>query len=286
MTDSPNTAPEHPESPEQELLEQQIERRLELAREAAIAAGELVVASFRGRFATSIKERNSAVTNVDHEAEELLRQHIRRRFPRDSIIGEEGGLDSIDDTWCWTLDPIDGTQNFVAGIPLFAIAVGVLHRLQPVVGIIHDPLRDETYAARRGRGAWLGGAPLRVPTGPLGAQSLFAVRHRFLRGERVGFIDSLPTSKWRTLGSVCLELAYVAAGALGGLLAGSVRLWEVVPGVLLIEEAGGGGVGTDGRRVFPLDGDLAAAAARRLKILCGSPAVIEQVAAELDKLPL
>ena len=128
-------------------------QRYVAAQEMAKRAGELVAQSFRGAIEATVKERSSTVTNVDHESEELLRAMIRARFPRDSILGEERGLELDDPDWLWTLDPIDGTQNFVAGVPVVSVVVGVMHRGLPVVGVIHDPLLGETYAALRGAGA-------------------------------------------------------------------------------------------------------------------------------------
>jgi len=249
-------------------------------------AGRRIYTRFRGDFVTHLKERSSAVTEVDHEAEAFLRDAIHARYPQDSILGEEAGLDRRDDAWVWTLDPIDGTHNFAGGMPIFSVAVGVLHEGDPVVGVIHDPCRKETFAGARGRGARLNGAALRVDDRPLDAMSMIAVRHRFFRGPRARLLEGLPTRKHRCLGSVCLEMAYVAAGNMAAAVAGSVRLWEAAPAGVLVEEAGGVVTGLDDARLFPIDDDIAAFVERRMHLIAGGRRATETIAAELAKLPV
>src|SRR5688500_6668181 len=93
------------------------------------------------------------VSEADQAAEEASVQRSAAAFPSDLILGAESCLTPGDSGWSWTLDPLDGTQNFVAGVPLFAVAIAVLHDQMPVVSLIHDPIRGEAYTAQRGRGA-------------------------------------------------------------------------------------------------------------------------------------
>jgi len=264
----------------------QIDERLRVAREAAVEAGRLLAGFFRQPVKSQFKRGDSMVSEVDHAAEDLLRARIGAAFPGDSILGEEAGYQAGDSSWSWTLDPLDGTQNFLAGIPLFAVAVAVLYRHEPVVGVILDPMRGELFAAVRGRGARRDGAPLKVNSGAIGRTSLVAVRHRFLRQEADRLYELLPTRKFRSLGSMCLELAYVASGALDLVVADRPYLWDIAPGALLVEEAGGIVRNFDGGQVFPLAENPGAISDRRYRIAAGGPAAVEEILGHLRAIPL
>ncbi|MGD8394089.1 MAG: inositol monophosphatase [Candidatus Eiseniibacteriota bacterium] len=263
-----------------------VRRRLALACTMAGQVGRDVAGRFRGTLEMHIKESDSAVTDADRAAEARLRRGIARQFPDDSVLGEEQGLDARDPDWCWTLDPIDGTHNFLAGIPFFAVAIGVVHRGCPIAAVIHEPCRDETYTAARGNGAWRNGTPIRVAPGPLGPLSIVAVRHRFLRPPRAALFDRIPTRKFRSLGSICLEIAHAAEGGIAAIIAGSVRLWEVVPGGLLIEEAGGVVRDPQGRPLMPLAAPVAELADSRYQLLGGHPEIVEGLVLALADIPM
>jgi myo-inositol-1(or 4)-monophosphatase len=166
------------------------------------------------------------------------------------------------------------------------VVVGVLYRGDPSIGVVHDPCQRDTYTAARGHGARRGAETLSVAARELGAMSLLAVRHRFLRGERSLLLESLPTRKFRCLGSLCLEMALVAAGAFGAHIAGSARLWEATAGTVLIEEAGGVVCDLHGWPVFPLAGSPLDHVDRRFGLLGGSQAAVTALAAQLRRVPL
>jgi len=150
------------------MMRAAIASRRETAEAAAIAAGRALAGFFRKPLRSRTKRGGSMVTEADHAAEAVVRGHIAGAFPGDSILAEEGGFRLGDPAWCWTLDGLDGTQNFIAGVPFFAVGIAVLADGAPVVAVIHDPMRGETYAAERGRGAWRNGAPIHVKSEPLG----------------------------------------------------------------------------------------------------------------------
>jgi myo-inositol-1(or 4)-monophosphatase len=262
-----------------------IESRRELAEAAVIAAGQVLTGFFRTPLESRTKRGGSMVTAADHAAEEVLTARIAAAFPEDSILAEEGGFTAGDPGWCWTLDGLDGTQNFLAGVPFFAVAVAVLAERRPVVGVIHDPMRGETYAAEQGRGAWRNGVPIRVRGEPLGPSSLIAVRHRFLRREADRLYDVLPTRKFRSLGSMSMELALVSAGAIDGVVANRPHLWDIAPGVVLVEEAGGVVSGFDGGPIFPLAATPGDDPDRRYRIAAGNAAAVRELVAHLRVLP-
>lgn len=125
-------------------------------------AGEGIASRFRDRsFAVESKDDGTPVTEVDLEAEALLRGRIAARYPDHGIIGEELGEEGRDREFVWILDPIDGTKSFVHGVPLFGTLVGLLHRGRPVVGLIHQPVLGR-LAVGDNRGTWLNGKPARV----------------------------------------------------------------------------------------------------------------------------
>ena len=263
-----------------------IESRRATAEAAAIAAGRVLVGFFQKPLRMRMKRGDSMVTEADHAAEAVVREYITGAFPGDSILAEEGGFHAGDRAWCWTLDGLDGTQNFIAGVPFFAVGIAILGDDAPVVAVIHDPLRGETYTAEKGRGAWRNGVAIQVKREPLGPSSLIAVRHRFLRREADRLYDLLPTKKFRSLGSMSMELALVAAGALDGLVANRPHLWDIAPGVLLVTEAGGSAEGFDGSPIFPLAAPPGEDPDRRYRIAAGNAAAVRELVALLRDLPV
>ncbi len=257
------------------------EARYDLACRLAVSAGQTAFGSFRGSFDVDWKAKTQVVTSVDRQVEQDVRNAIVAAFPADGIVGEE--LEPVvgDSGFVWALDPIDGTQNFWAGIPVFSAAVSVLHRGRPVAAAIYDPVADELYAARAGGGAWCGRKRLSVAPGSLTARSVVTCRHRFFRGRRQQLLEALPTAKLRCLGSVCLEMAYVAAGHVSLALAAGIHLWEAAPAQLLIEEAGGVVRDHAGRAVFPLASPASGWGSSVVGILAGSTAAVESVASLL-----
>src|SRR6476469_1191640 len=130
-------------------------KRLQFAVEIAREAGELTLRYFRrADVAVETKADDSPVTIADRSAEELLRQRIGERFPRDAIIGEEFGEQTGQSGFQWILDPIDGTKSFIHGVPLYTTLVAVLENDEPRIGVIHAPAVGETAYAAVGSGCW------------------------------------------------------------------------------------------------------------------------------------
>lgn len=193
------------------------------------------------------KSGTQAITSTDLEVERRLRSRILGRFPDHAVVGEEEGRTGAEDAaWVWHLDPVDGTLNYSLGIPAFCTSVGVLHRETPAVGGVIDPLRGEVFTAARGEGAWLDDARMRVSERRELREAVVShqsSRHgRFVRDARILSAISTRPMKVRRLGSIALELAYVAAGRMDLLLASkkvTQNLYDVAAGILLVEEAGG-----------------------------------------------
>lgn len=191
------------------------------------------------------KGRDNPVTELDRASEDLIRAGIARTFPGHCVVGEERQDTYNPDTeYIWVIDPIDGTTNFVNGLPIFAVSIGVLHHFRPVVGAIFVPNGPTAgpgiYHARSGGGAWFGDRPVRVAA----EEGLIAGRTVARPGGFPGFFEvkgkiRRKLGEPRVLGSIAYEFCAVASGSLGYALFGAPRLWDVAAGVTIVREAGG-----------------------------------------------
>ncbi len=223
---------------------------LQVAVRAAQEAGHLIKDKISCHTVTESKSCVSdLVTEVDRQAEEIILQAISSHFPAHSIVGEEQQGDRPlvpADILTWYVDPLDGTTNFVFGLQFCCVSIALAHQGVPVLGVIHDPFRQETYTAVRGGGAKLNGRPFTVD------KSVSCMEHSLLVTGYPGNIKKRPRlyqvnlkrvidscSNLRALGSAALELAYVACGRLTGFWEVSLRPWDVAAGMVLVEEAGG-----------------------------------------------
>jgi len=228
-----------------------------LAERLAREAGQIARDYFR-RATVEHKLNNEIVTQADRAVQAHLSDTIRRELPGDGFIGEEaerGELfkEKADAEHCWVVDPIDGTNNFAAGMPLFAVSIAVLRSGAPELGIVYDPLRDELYQAERGRGAWRGGQRLQVAAADADSNSLVGLPSVFRPGVPPYVVRWAEKHKGRMLGSIALHLAYVAAGSFHWTVAYRTKIWDVAAGALLVEEAGGRVTDLAGKPLFPVD---------------------------------
>lgn len=207
----------------------------------------LIVDPFGDTGDLRFKRGREAITEIDAQVEAWLRERILAEFPGHRVIGEEEGAAGAQgsDTE-WHVDPIDGTLNYALQVPLFSCSVGVWEQGRGVAGAIYVPLQDELFTAARGEGAFLGDERIQVSdrdrVGEAIASNQSTRSGRFVRDVQI--LGNLRRSfmKTRRLGSIALELAYVACGRFDALLAskGSPQnLYDVAAGILLVEEAGG-----------------------------------------------
>lgn len=203
----------------------------------------------------TFKYGREAVTEVDREVEDLLSEAILGRYPDHGILGEEEGRRGREDAdWIWHIDPIDGTLNYSVGIPVFSSSVAVEHDGQLIAAGVLDPLRGECFSAGWGEGAFLRENPIQVSersrfrealvSTQFGRSSLFVDHPDLLQLMMRGPL------KVRRLGSIALEMAWVAAGRLDMVLAGKStppNIYDIAAGILLIEEAGGRVTDAEGR---------------------------------------
>jgi len=227
-----------------------MEPMVNIALRAARKAGEMIARATERSDLIKIDEkgRNDFVTEIDHAAEREIIYHLRKAYPDHSIIGEESGyLQGENDDYQWIIDPLDGTTNFIHGIPHFAVSIGCRHKGRLEHGVVFDPMRREEFTASRGRGAQLNGKRLRV-SGRTGlAGSIVATGIPFNRPSidhmepYLGCLTDLAqqSSGIRRLGVASLDLAYMAAGRFDVFWEMNLKPWDIAAGVLLVKEAGG-----------------------------------------------
>jgi len=187
------------------------------------------------------------VTEVDHAAEEAIIDTLRTAYPAHSFLAEESGsvagenASGDDPEYQWIIDPIDGTTNFIHGLPLFAISIALKHRGQITQAVVYDPSRNELFTASRGGGAFLNDRRIRV-SGQLRYHDALLAAHlsSAAMNGNASFTDMFADcTAVRRLGSTVLDLAYVAAGRLDGFCGVGLKPWDLAAGGLLVLEAGG-----------------------------------------------
>ena len=215
--------------------------------EQSARQGGQVLRDWQGRINPREKAPKDLVSEADLASQRAIYNIIHRAFPAHDFLGEED--DPSDKTqreseFRWIVDPLDGTVNYVHGLPAYSVSVALECRGELQVGVVYDPVADECFSAVRGEGAWLNGAKISVSgceslRTALAAASLSANVSR--DSEEVGrFLDVLEKCQaLRRLGSAALNLAYLAAGRIDAYWATSVKVWDVAAGLLLVREAGG-----------------------------------------------
>ena len=223
-----------------------ITKRYAAAQSIAREAGALGLRYFNSFDTLTIesKSHQDFVSEADKNVETLVRAAITKAFPDDAIVGEEDAPTTGTSGFTWVIDPIDGTTNFIHGIPQWCVAIAIVQNAQTVVGVIHDPVHDECNHAMRGNGAFCNDKPIRVLSGrPLTNGSLgigFSGRTR-ASGNVITLIDLITKAGgvfWRN-GSGALSLAYVAQGKLLGYVEEHMNAWDCLAGQMMIVEAGG-----------------------------------------------
>jgi myo-inositol-1(or 4)-monophosphatase len=194
----------------------------------------------------SLKGPANFVTAADRKAEETLYAELSKARPNYGFLGEEGGRrDGSDTTHTWIVDPLDGTTNFLHGIPQFAISIGLERSGTIVAGVIYNPITDELYTAERGKGAFLNDRRLRVANRKRLADSVIACGLPHLgRGDlplglkELGAVQD-KVAGLRRFGAAALDLAFVAAGRIDAYWERNISPWDIAAGLLLVREAGG-----------------------------------------------
>ena len=220
---------------------------INIATLAARAAGKLMVRALKRPDMITISEKkpHDYVTETDKQIEQAVVDMIHKAYPDHGILGEEGAeLQGKD--YLWIIDPIDGTRNFIHGLPHFTISIAITYRNRLEHGVIYDPERDEFFTASRGKGAHLNGKRIRISQSKQLETALLATnapyRHDIQQiNTYLQILKSLLPicGDIRHMGSASLDLAYVACGRLDGFFQMGLKIWDIAAGILLVKEAGG-----------------------------------------------
>jgi myo-inositol-1(or 4)-monophosphatase len=247
---------------------------LETALSAARKAGEVLRAGFGTEHAITYKGEVDLVTEVDAEAERVIREELLGTFPTYGMLAEEGGELEGEEDARWIVDPLDGTTNYAHGLSIFCVSIALERSGEVVLGVVHDPMRGETFVAQRGRGATLNDQPIKVSDTEELIRALIATGFPYDRAEMPEALElfgrlAAATRGMRRLGSTALDLCYVAAGRLDGYYERGIWPWDLAAGSVILEEAGGkltnyrGDVlDLDGREIVASNGRLHAAITR------------------------
>ena len=206
-------------------------------------AGEILKEGFGKSHQITYKSAINIVTEIDRKSEDLLVSRIRAAFPEHSIVAEESGFFDGRNDHRWFIDPVDGTSNYAKGFPMFCVSIGYAYQGRVRLAAVYDPLRDESYYAERGQGAWLNGERIHVTATERLIDSMLVTGFPYDMNEMDNnlkhFVDmSHKVHTIRRLGSAVLDQAYVAAGRLDGYWEIGVSAWDIAAGTLLMEEAG------------------------------------------------
>jgi myo-inositol-1(or 4)-monophosphatase len=219
---------------------------LEVAIKCALEAGKLLKSGFGTNFKISNKEGlNNLVTEYDTSAERLIIEIIRESFPTHSILAEESGYTESDTNYRWIIDPLDGTVNFANNLPIFSVSIALEERGKVICGVVYQPILDELFYARRGKGAYLNGTKINVSSKSDIKSAFLVTGFPYNVSENpkntidhfVKIIGAgIPV---RRLGSAALDLCYVANGRFDAFWEVYLHPWDIAAGWLILEEAGG-----------------------------------------------
>ena len=218
---------------------------LEIASEIAIETGQVVLSYFgTDRVDARSKGERDIVTAADVASERLLLQRLSQAFPGDGVVGEEGTRTASAGTRRWLVDPLDGTVNYSHGIPIWCVSLSLFEGDHPVLGVIHDPIRGETFRGAAGLGAWCNDTPIHCSSLTDAASAMVHLTIDFHEESLIPGLNDIRVIaprvlRTRNFGSAALALTYVAAGRLDGMIHRLANAWDYGAGVLLVQEAGG-----------------------------------------------
>ncbi|TEW52491.1 inositol-1-monophosphatase [Psychromonas algicola] len=220
---------------------------LNIAIRAARNAGKVIVKGYENLESVEVEEKSlhDYVSSVDKEAEVAIIGTLRKSYPDHSFVAEESGIDNGSDTdHQWIIDPLDGTTNFIHGIPHFAVSIALKVKGRTEVGVVFDPIRNELFSAVRGQSAQINGYRTRTSTVPTLGGTLLATGFPFKQKHSLeaylNIFQELFTdvADMRRSGSAALDLAYVATGRMDGFWEFGLKPWDIAAGELLLKESG------------------------------------------------
>jgi myo-inositol-1(or 4)-monophosphatase len=241
---------------------------LNIAVRAARRAGSIINRASLDRTQLDVraKRANDFVTQVDRAAEGAIIDIVRQAYPDHAFLAEESGdIPGAKTEYCWIIDPLDGTTNFIHGFPQYCVSVAVQHRGATVHGVIYDPTRNELFTASKGSGAFLDDRRIRVGKCAQLGDALVGTGFPFKELSRIdAYVRQMKavmqgSAGIRRAGAAALDLAYVAAGRLDAFWEMGLAPWDMAAGALMIQEAGGLVGDLAGEAGYLASGDIAAA---------------------------
>ncbi len=247
---------------------------LNVAIKAARRAGTIIqrAAQDIGRLTISKKGHADFVSEVDRAAEQTIREILSEAYPDHAILGEEQGATG-DSPFCWIVDPLDGTTNFLHGFPVYSVSIALAHQGIVTQGVVYDPVHNDLFTASKGGGAYLNDRRIRVSGRTRLDEALigtgFPFAHMTYQERYLRMLAAVmpKTAGLRRPGSAAIDLAYVAAGRYDGFWELDLKPWDIAAGTLLIQEAGGLVSDLDGEHRFLESGHVVA----------GSPKIFAQL---------
>jgi myo-inositol-1(or 4)-monophosphatase len=236
-----------------------------IASRAARSAGNVILRYMNRIDGLNIVEKQQLdfVSEVDKLAEAEIIKELRRAYPDHAILAEESGATGKGPL-TWVIDPLDGTHNYLRGIPHFSVSIALLEKGVPIHAVVFDPLRDELYTASKGDGAYINDRRMRVTKRENLGGAMIATGFPFRQREHLGAQLDMTRAilgqaeDIRRSGSAALDLAYVAAGRYDGYFEIGLKPWDMAAGVLLVHEAGGRYCDFAGRDGIPASGNIIA----------------------------
>ena len=253
---------------------------MDIALEATRAAGAIIREGWNSDREITFKGRADIVTDIDVKAENAVLEILTGAFPDFGVLAEESSLVAGSSPYRWVVDPLDGTRNYAQSIPHFCTIVALAEDDEVIAGVVYDPVREETFTAAKGQGAFLNGAPISVSETTELSRSLLSFDLGYV-DEKAGLAIDLLRALWpgmysvRLMGSAGLGVAYAASGRVDLFFHHSLSPWDIAAGLILAKEAGG--------RVVDRQGNDAGLFTP--SVICSSPILIDGFLSATDGLP-
>ncbi len=207
----------------------------------------------------SVKNDNELVTEADGQCQQIIINHIKENYPDHGFIGEEGTGGKIlkqpprsDEPVWWIIDPIDGTTNFAHRILCFSVSIAVMYEGQPIVGVVFDPTTDSMFTAVKGGEPQFNTTRITAGEDSIGKFDCLGIDSHFETGPSAGIVKMMKKIRIRNLGSLALQLVYVAKGSLIGTIDTRAKLWDIAAGAFIVEQAGGIVTLSQGEKIWPV----------------------------------